>query len=320
MSDRQDQSDRVIDELTAGPGGPPFETATPPAPAQPGNSGQRGMVRSIHYNISYVARQAERGGAGAIVLLHDLPGGAFSWNGVLPGLDATGRAIYAFDMLAFGASDHPWPSDTSIWGHADSLKYAIEALGLSNIVLAGIGQGGAVAQVLATRLLFGSVERLVLINSYAYQHAYAADWPLPEMEKRHDPDAGHHTRADALMTDLRNTLPNASAKPRALTGDRLAAYVDPWNSDAGKQLLFQHIRLMTPLYLNAVGSDLRKLAIPVLLIWGENDPVTPLALGKRLAAEIPGARFEIIGKGSHLLLDDEPGKVTSLIAGFIPAR
>ena len=53
------------------------------------------MVRTIHYDLSYLVSDAERGPKGAFVLLHDLPGGAFVWQNVMPTLAATGRAVYA---------------------------------------------------------------------------------------------------------------------------------------------------------------------------------------------------------------------------------
>ena len=164
----------------------PQPAATPasvsPARASvPAVASKRGTARSIHYDLSYVVVNEASGPRGAIVLLHDLPGGAFTWDGVLPQLAATGHAVYAFDMLGYGQSAHPWPSDTSIWGHADALLYAFEGLKLREITLVGIGQGAAVAQVLANRLFREHVARLALLNSYAFENAFAPDWPLPDM-------------------------------------------------------------------------------------------------------------------------------------------
>jgi pimeloyl-ACP methyl ester carboxylesterase len=298
---------------------PPAQPARPPTRGKASGATAialpRGTVKSIHYTLSYVVQNPQAGRGGAIVLLHDLPGGAFSWDGVLPGLTATGRAVYAFDMLGYGQSERPWPSDTSNWGHADCLQYALRALDLSDITLVGIGVGGAVAQVLATRLAREQVSRLVLINSYAYQLAYAPDWPLPDMLKRHDPELPRHTPLDQLLGELRATLPRGAVNP--LPDARLGAYVNEWNSEIGKEMLFQHIRLMLPDYTNAVSTNVELLDRPLLLLWGERDTVTPVSLAERIARANRNARMQVVANAGHLLLDDAPGAVASAIAGFV---
>ncbi len=284
-------------------------------------SEQRGSVPTVHYQLSYIIRNANVDPQGAIVLLHDLPGGAFTWTDALPKLEATGRAIYAFDLLGYGNSDRPWPSDTSIWGHADDLSYALMRLGLRDIVLVGFGLGGAVAQILATRLYRERIAKLVLLDSYGYQWAFAPDWPLPDMVKRQDPEAAMHTPLDQMVSDLRKTLPTAAASSTYLAGSKLDAYLGEWNGDLGKDLLFQHIRLLNPIYMNSVSSDLRLLDIPVLLIWGDSDRITPLSIGRRMQREIPGARLETLNATGHLVLDEAPDAVGKLIADFagVPA-
>jgi pimeloyl-ACP methyl ester carboxylesterase len=290
--------------------------SAPPAKASaPAVATQRGTARSIHYNLSYVVANEGAGPRGAIVLLHDLPGGAFVWDGVMPALAATGHAVYAFDMLGYGQSDHPWPSDTSIWGHADSLLYAFQGLRLSEVTLVGIGLGAAVAQVLANRLFREDVARLALINSYAFEKAFAPNWPLPDMSKHQDPEAPHHANIEDVLNDLRKTLPNGAVSK--LASDHIAAYVDEWNSNVGKQMLYQHIRLMKPSYMNSVATDNAKLTVPVLLLWGEQDKVTPPVLGERLRDEILGAQFVTIVNAGHLLLEDAPSEVGNRLAEFV---
>jgi pimeloyl-ACP methyl ester carboxylesterase len=156
----------------------------------------------------------------------------------------------------------------------------------------------------------------MLISSYGYQYAFAPNWPLPEMEKRQDPDAPWHTPVDQMMADLRATLPLAAAHATYLTGSKLEAYVAEWNSTLGKNLLFQHVRLLNPMYMNSVSSNLRHLQIPVLLAWGEADRITPPELGQRMQREIPGARLEIIRGAGHLVLDEAPEETGRLIAEF----
>jgi pimeloyl-ACP methyl ester carboxylesterase len=279
-------------------------------------SQERRIAHVIHYNLSYVVQGAEHGTDGAIVLLHDMPAGAFAWADIMPRLTGTGRAVYAIDMLGFGQSDHPWPADTSNWGHADGLKMLFDQLNLTNIVLVGHGLGGSVAQVLATRLSRERIAALALIDTICYEYSFAENWPLTEMKKRQDYDAPKETKLEDMMSDLRATLPNGSANPQRFR-DHMEGYIDPWNSELGKELLFQHARLLHPNYTNSVASDLKVMGKPTLIIWGEKDQQMPLKLAHRLNRDIPGSRLEVIPDAGHLVLFDAPQAVASAIVDFV---
>ena len=282
----------------------------------PTNAPERHSAHVIHYNLSYIVQGAEHGTDGAFVLLHDILGGAFIWEGILSQLATTGRAVYAIDMLGYGESDHPWPSDTSIWGQADCISFLLNHLNLTNIILVGFGVGGGVAQVLATRLAPGRVAALVLINSIAYEYTYAPNWPLPEMHKQQDPDAPKHISVEDMLKQLRETMPNATQYPDKLQ-DSMNQYMDEWNSHLGKEMLFQHIRLLLPNYSNSVSSDLRVMGKPALIIWSEKDMQFPLKLAQRLHREIPESRLVIVPDAGHMILFDAPDQVASALVDFM---
>jgi len=234
----------------------------------------------------------------------------------MPQLASANRAVYAIDMLGYGQSDHPWPADTSNWGHADALSMLFEQLNLTNIVLVGHGLGGAVAQVLATRLSRERVAALVLIDTYCFEYSFAPNWPLSEMKKRQDVDAPKQTKVEDLIADLKERLPNGSYNPQRLQSF-LSDYIEPWNSELGKEVLFQHIRLLIPGYTNSVSTDLKGLGKPVLIIWGQNDQQVPLKFAERLHREIPEAELVIVPEAGHLILFDAPGAVASALSNFI---
>ncbi|HLI05995.1 MAG TPA: alpha/beta hydrolase [Ktedonobacteraceae bacterium] len=277
---------------------------------------QRRTAHVIHYNLSYIVQGEEHGPDGAIVLLHDLPSGAFTWEQVMPQLAGLNRAVYAVDMLGYGLSERPWPSDTSIWGHADDLNFLFQQLGLTSIVLVGVGVGGGVAQVLATRLSRDRVAALVLINTICYQYDFAPNWPLPDMEKRQNPDMPQRTKLEDFIKDLRDTLPQGSATPDAFA-QVLSDYVDQWDDELGKEMLYQHIRLLIPAYSNSVSTDLRVMGKPALIIWGQDDQQFPLKYAQRLHREIPNSQLVIVPNAGHLILFDAPNAVASALNDFI---
>ena len=277
---------------------------------------ERHTAHVIHYNLSYILQGAEWGTDGAIVLLHDIMGGAFTWRDILPQLAATKRAVYVIDMLGYGESDHPWQSDTSIWGHADCLSFLFEQLNLTNIVLVGHGIGGGVAQVLATRLSRERVAALVLIETIAYEYTFAPDWPLPEMKKQQDPDRPKEVELEEMIHELQETLPKATQYPDRFKQCR-DDWIANWDSELGKELLFQQIRLLHPNYSNAVASDLKVMGKPALIIWGEHDAQIPLKIAQRLHHDIPESRLVIIPGAGHLILFDAPEDVGRAIGDFV---
>ena len=277
---------------------------------------ERRTAHAIHYEISYIVQGAEYGTNGAIVLLHDFPAGAFAWSDILPQLAGLNRAVYAIDMLGYGQSDHPWPADTSVWGQADCLSYMFEELGLTNMILVGHGFGGGVAQVLATRLCRTRTAALVLIDTICYLHSYAPDWPLTEIQKRQDPDAPKEVSVVDVLDNLKNTLPAGSANPQRFS-TYLSDYIGQWNSELGKELIYQQIRMLIPSYINSVSSDLKVLGKPVLIIWGEKDQQVPLHYAQRLHREIPESHLVIIPNAGHMILFDAPAAVASALIDFI---
>lgn len=51
-----------------------------------------------------------------------------------------------------------------------------------------------------------------------------------------------------------------------------------------------------------VGARLRELTMPVLLLWGDADPISPIAVGEHLAAAFPNAELCVFEGGTHDLV------------------
>jgi DNA-binding CsgD family transcriptional regulator len=55
-----------------------------------------------------------------------------------------------------------------------------------------------------------------------------------------------------------------------------------------------------------VSVLLPQLTVPTLVLHARGDQMVELAEGRRLAAEIPGARLVVLESSNHILLEDEP--------------
>jgi pimeloyl-ACP methyl ester carboxylesterase len=59
--------------------------------------------------------------------------------------------------------------------------------------------------------------------------------------------------------------------------------------------------------------DLARISLPVTIIWGREDTITPLADGKQLAAGLQGSRLYIIEDARHAPFANHPDEVADLI-------
>lgn len=61
-------------------------------------------------------------------------------------------------------------------------------------------------------------------------------------------------------------------------------------------------------------DDLSRLRMPVLLLWGDADPISPVAVGQRLASLLPDARLHVVAGGDHDLGNARAAELAPLIA------
>lgn len=73
--------------------------------------------------------------------------------------------------------------------------------------------------------------------------------------------------------------------------------VPPWFSDESEDLT----------------DRLRELSMPVLLLWGDADPISPVSVGRRLAELIPRSELVVIEGGTHDLVRERARDVVPAI-------
>jgi pimeloyl-ACP methyl ester carboxylesterase len=62
-----------------------------------------------------------------------------------------------------------------------------------------------------------------------------------------------------------------------------------------------------------LSDELRCLRIPTLLIWGEQDAISPVAVGRHLLAHLPDARLHVVPGAGHDAARSHPQQVADLI-------
>jgi poly(3-hydroxyoctanoate) depolymerase len=67
-------------------------------------------------------------------------------------------------------------------------------------------------------------------------------------------------------------------------------------------------------------EELRTIPIPVLLLWGDADPISPVAVGQRLAQLFPNAELMVFKGGTHDLVLDRADEVAPHIDRHLAGR
>ncbi len=61
-------------------------------------------------------------------------------------------------------------------------------------------------------------------------------------------------------------------------------------------------------------DQLRAIAQPTLLLWGDNDPISPVAVGEHLQRALGHAKLHVVRRGTHDLAVENADEVAPLIA------
>jgi pimeloyl-ACP methyl ester carboxylesterase len=238
----------------------------------------------LHYEI--------RGAAGGqpVVLVHGLGGSAEDWENLAPYLVKAGFRVYTPELIGYGRSEQPADFSYSVRDEAEVVVGFMDALGLKQVDLGGWSMGGGIVQHVAFRHP-ERVRRLMLFDSAGI--AFKPGW-----------DVRLFTPATPAELDQFSALlmPHPRRIPGFVAKDILR--------DRGKNDWVIHRALDSMLTgQDATDQLLPQLKMPVLLVWGDLDRVTPLSHGETMHRLIPQSQLEVIAGCGHLA----PGQCTAQI-------
>jgi pimeloyl-ACP methyl ester carboxylesterase len=251
--------------------------------------------------ISYTQHGDER--AQAVVLLHGFPLNGRMWRPQAEALAGRHRVIVP-DFRGFGASAEAGPF--SIEQLADDVHALADALKLGPFVLAGLSMGGSVAIAYAKKYP-ATLRGLILLDT-------KAEADTPETKAGRDKsiatvrEKGAGAIADAMLPRLvpADVIEHRPALARELRQMMEATRV----STIEHALAAMRDR---PDLSDAVAS----FGMPVLVIVGEKDGITPPDVTAAMAARMPRATHKVIAGAGHMSNLEQPAQVTGAIETFL---
>jgi pimeloyl-ACP methyl ester carboxylesterase len=272
----------------------PFEHASIPADRSDVES-LRGFVGPVGARTSYLRCRNPKRRDDTILLIHGAGMNARTWSSQLRGLSQE-HDVIAVDLPGHGAS--PLPDEAGLAEYVDAANAVLKDRG-GPVMIAGHSLGGAVALALAAHKP-DRVKGLMLISTCM---------KLSHANRRVD------ELLHALPMPLRKVLLDAS----------MHAMFGPGASGQAVQHGLQDLLACSPAAVDrdieiARSMDLedaaRSLRIPVRLLCGSADSVTPVSASQHLVDVIPGAKLEVVHAAGHMLPLERPDTVGERILQF----
>ncbi len=226
----------------------------------------------------------------------------FDWESPLwrPWWDELGRdhTVIRYDERGCGLSDRN-PDDLDLPAFVDDLSAVVDAAGVDRFVLLGVSQGAGVAIQYAVENP-DRVSRLVLVGSYA------------KGRMRQEMTGEQMAEVELLQSIVRVGWGKSHPMFRQVFISMLAPGATEEQKDWFDELMRvstepeMAVRLRTAWAEIDVTDRLRECVAPALVVHSRGDAAIPFEEGRRVASEMPNARFLPLNSDNHVLLPDEP--------------
>lgn len=238
----------------------------------------------------------------AVLLSHSLASNLHMWNDQMAALTPRYRVL-RFDTRGHGQTEAPGGAYT-LEQMADDTRALLDALGIERVHFVGLSMGGMIAQTFAL---------------------------------------AHPERVESLV--LADTSSRCPPEARALWEERIriagAQGMDPLVEPTLGRWFTAPFRSRRPEVVSRIGEAIRAtpaagyigcchaipridltrrlgdIECPALVIVGEEDPGTPVAMAREIAEALPSAELAIVPAASHLCNVEKPEAFNDLLLGFL---
>lgn len=241
--------------------------------------------------VSYDVRRTNTPHNATLVLLHGWGGSKESWRSNIPTFSKYFDCV-ALDLPGFGESQEPnKPWDTL--EYSNFVKQFIKVLNIKSPVIVGKSFGGRIAIMFASKWP-KEVSRLVLVSA-----------------------AGLEDKTTSLQVKIRIIK---------LLG-LVVSLIPGLDKEVIRRKVYKFLKLKDEgTYKREVkkivtNQDLRGILqlieAKTLVIWGNNDTVLPLSVGKKLSAGIKNSKLEIIKDGDHWVHEKHSKEFNQMVIDFL---
>ena len=253
-----------------------------------------------------VARYNESGPKDAppVIFIHGFPFDKSMWDGQLDALGDKNRCI-AYDIRGYGQTESG-DEDFSIELFADDLDRFMDLMQIPQAVICGLSMGGYIA-LRAYEKYPGRFRGMILCDTQCI-----ADTPEGK-EKRYKTieqieSSGLNEYAEGSIKNLfsENSLQNKKPVVEEIKNTILGS---------SPQSIIQTLKALAN--RTETCSTLSDVNIPVLIICGSDDKITPPVRAEFLNQNISGSKLMIINGAGHLTPLEQPEEFNGAVKNFL---
>ncbi|HEY8914917.1 MAG TPA: alpha/beta fold hydrolase [Chitinophaga sp.] len=235
----------------------------------------------------------EEGEGEPLVLLHGLFGALSNFRDLLDHFKLSNKVVIPmlplFDLNIL---------ETTVSGLAKFVHKFIEARGYQNVHLLGNSLGGHVALVYLLKHPEAPVSSLTLTGSSGlFENGMGETYP-----KRGDYEY-IRKKTELTFYDPAMATKELVDEVFEIVGNRLK--------------VIKIIALAKSAIRHNLGEELSDLKIPTLLVWGQNDTITPPMVGEEFHKLIPNSELHFIDKCGHAPMMEVPGEFNMILHAFL---
>ncbi|MFC0562056.1 alpha/beta fold hydrolase [Halalkalibacter alkalisediminis] len=242
-----------------------------------------------------------------IILIHGFVSSIYTYHRMIP-LLSKHFSVVAIDLPGFGKSEKSKSFVYSYKNYANVVAECIKYFNLNDVIVVGHSMGGQIALNTA-REIPEKVSKLILLCSSGYVKRarrsliYCSYLPFFKYGVK------HYIR----RKDIKKSLENVCYNHEFITDELMNEFAAPLRDKGFPVALMRLLRYREG---DLTEEELKEIKKPVLLIWGEEDKVVPLQVGKRLVQDLPQAQLVIYEKTGHLVTEEQSEAVFHQILSY----
>lgn len=227
-----------------------------------------------------------------IIILHGLMGGLGNFESFISHFPKAGYKVIMPELPIYSATI----LDTNVKFFANYINKFINLLGLKHVILVGNSLGGHVA-LLHSKLFPKVTKALVLTGSSGlYENSMGDTYP-----KRGDYEF------------IKKKTQNVFYSPKIATKEIVDEVFESVNN---RNKVIKILAMAKSAIRHNMSKDLPKICVPVALVWGKNDSVTPPKVAEEFHQLLPDSSLFWIDKCGHAPMMEHPKKFNSIVENW----